>query len=353
MSRTRRTALGLALVFVLAVLIVAEADESLICHEVCVTVCVTETPVTPTWEPTPTPYPTPIPTRPVYCPILVGAVFLGNEPPGTYERMAAAGIELAVHRIFWEPGAIPWAWFDGVLAQSEAVGMDAVLAYWVGGTRVSTASVADEARDIRLVADRYGDRLIGIVVGNEPAHPTWAVDPYEYVHRMRAVYEAVREVDDDLLVISPGLTIESPYEQGWARAWLTGMASYSQWSGCNGTSEGQCFDALALHWYPTAGWRMWPREKVQLARRYLDQYHDSRLNCETPIWVTEWGDVSYKGHQADVIARGLDAWEAEGLDTAVIYRADGSRDTGDDWQQPYFGLTDASLAMLAARLLGR
>jgi len=373
--------LAFVLAWLLAVAIGADSEAECAPGEVCweVTVCATMTPPpsvipsqtltrTPDLVPTPTAHgtevtprptilPTAVPTRPVYCPILVGARWLGNEPASSWERVPAAGIELADVRVQQEPGKNVDAWANGEISKAEAAGLVASLATY--GTCYPGSS-AQYAQEVAHLARTFGPRLIAMRADNEPDQ--CAQGPEFFAYRQAAVYTAVREATSGvdplagtrseitdarqrvantpaLIVSAPGLTFETTAQYWWADRYFRALSGYQ----CPGTRNGECLDAAAVHLYHAGGWAS-DASKLQEFRKLVHKY----LPSSVPIWVTEFGDNSPQQHA--VLGNMLDVLEAEDIPLAIIYRADQS---GDPWDQRGFGLTDASLAMLAGRLLGR
>ena len=206
------------------------------------------------------------------------------------------------------PGHYNWTHPDRIIAHAENQGITVLarlglVPAWARppvNEKVTTFNYLTEdyydefAAFVGAFAERYGDRIGGIQVWNEPnlAHE-WGgqpPDPEAYVTLLSMAYEAAKAADPDLLILGGALapTLEPEGSTNGmndlaflARMYEAGAADY--------------FDVLAAHTY---GFRHTPEEepdpevvnfrRVELLREIMEQYGDG----DKPVYITEsgWND---------------------------------------------------------------
>lgn len=141
----------------------------------------------------------------------------------------------------------------------------------------------------RQVARRYGSRLAGVILWNEPnLSLEWAgqrPDPAAYAALLQAAYPAVKAVAADLPVLMAGLASTLGHGD-------TAMDDLVFLEGVYAAGGGAYFDALAAHPYgfgqppdqPPAPDRLNFR-RLELLRRAMEANGDSGK----PVWITEMG----------------------------------------------------------------
>lgn len=141
----------------------------------------------------------------------------------------------------------------------------------------------------RQVAQRYGSRLAGVILWNEPnLSLEWGgrrPDPAGYVALLRAAYPAIKAVAPDLPVLMAGLASTLGHGD-------EAMADLDFLEGVYAAGGRNYFDALAAHPYgfgqppeqPPATDRLNFR-RLELLRRAMEAHGDE----DKPVWITEMG----------------------------------------------------------------
>jgi hypothetical protein len=138
-------------------------------------------------------------------------------------------------------------------------------------------------RFISFISSRWGDRLAGIEVWNEPNQQAFfSGSPADYVGLVRAAHEAVGQSRPGLPVAAGALALaDADYLREMYRLGVR------EWS-----------DAISIHPYDLADgsygdpMRQWPREKAELSysggvpsiHEVMQQHGD-----DAPLWLTEFG----------------------------------------------------------------
>jgi len=229
---------------------------------------------------------------------------------------AEAGFEAVVELFSWrqiEPTREQWYWQhpDEVVAGAAYHGLDLVVRLdqhpaWASDAALTLNAppddVADYARFVGRVAERYRGRVLGYVIWNEPNLAIdWGgrpPDPAAYTDLLCAAYRAVKQADPSARVISAGL---APTNQNDARAmddrlFLRAMLE---------AGAGACFDVLGAHPYGFGRPPDDPRganEGLNLAR--IEDLREILLAYglgHVPVWATEMGWT--------VDGRGDSAWQ--------------------------------------------
>ncbi len=213
---------------------------------------------------------------------------------------AEAGAGFVVVVFSWrdiEPVEGYWYWEqpDAVLRGAEHYGLEVIARLdrppdWaLSGSAIVPWRTDAYARFAAQTAARYGDRLAGVIIRNEPNLALeWngqEPDPAGYAAMLRAAYQAVKGVAPELPVAMAGLA----FTIGDGTNAVNDL-DYMQSVYANG--GGAYFDALALHPYgfgqppeaePSAGVLNFRR--LELHRRIMEENGDAGK----PAWITETG----------------------------------------------------------------
>jgi len=297
-----------------------------------------------TWEPTPTAKPTP------KCNPLVGARFLGNESPETWDAVADAGIRLASIRVF---GDAPLEWARAEVAAATSRGMLPMLVVWrtdEGGCTGDISTLGEWTRElVRELPDvwawqwgnesdrlcpyspaGYAQRLVvfheAVVAAGRPSktHAVLARTLWPEADTVMAEGPANRLYEGYPLSVMAGMTYETGAQFSWLAWMLTHLNAYDPDAG----------DFAAVHYYRMPG-SLWPNAgtKVRSFRRQIQRQYPRE------VWLTELGDNT--SDQSLVITSALDSAWAEGVKVLSIYRAQ------DDEDQQGFGIVGRSLPVVA------
>ncbi len=224
----------------------------------------------------------------------------------------AAGFEAIVQLFSWreiEPTRDEWHWeySDSVLWGAEYYGLQVIVRldrppHWT--MELSHEDfVAAYARFVRRVVTRYQGRVAGYIIWNEPnLAREWrdsAPAPAEYAQLLCAAYEAIREIDAEVPVVSAGLapTNDRTTTALDDRVFLAEMHQHG---------AGACYSALGVHPYGFA----YPPDDPAGAHDALNfnrLYEWKEIKAahgqgDKPLWATELGWTTD--------ATGEDAWLA-------------------------------------------
>ncbi len=227
-----------------------------------------------------------------------------------------AGFDTVVELFSWrqiEPTRDEWHWQhpDEVVAGAAHYGLALVVRLdqhpaWASDVPLALNAppddVADYARFVGRVAERYRGRVLGYVIWNEPNLAIdWGgrpPDPAAYVELLCAAYRAVKQADPSALVVSAGLapTNQNDNQAMDDRRFLRAMLE---------AGASRCFDVLGVHPYGFAHPPDDPRgasDRLNLAR--VEDLREIMLAHglgHVPFWATEMGWT--------VDGRGAGAWQ--------------------------------------------
>jgi photosystem II stability/assembly factor-like uncharacterized protein len=146
---------------------------------------------------------------------------------------------------------------------------------------------------VRRVVERYGDRLGGVIIWNEPnLNVEWdhrSPDAAAYVELLKAGYEAVKAVDPDLTVLMGGLA-STEGEGDWAINDLDYLESLYA------AGAKPYFDVLTAHAYGFGRPPDDPPGKYRPNFRRPELYREimaANGDDDKPIWVTEMGWLTW------------------------------------------------------------
>lgn len=199
---------------------------------------------------------------------------------------AAAGATLSRTPLYWRgvqptKGAWNWGTYDRIINTYAARGMRVIVN--VSGTP-DWAGVGDFPAFITALANRYGTKLAGIEIYNEPnSAKYWGApaDPALYTQFLCAGYRGARAANVDVPIAGGSLAPIQKSANGDMRMdWF--LNSMFQ----NGA--GACMDAISFHPYPfssdlTSSTSLFQQEFAQI-RTTRDYYRPSLR-----LWVTETG----------------------------------------------------------------
>lgn len=216
------------------------------------------------------------------------------------QAVRQAGGEFAVVVFSWRdiqplPDRFYWEVPDAALRAAEFYGVDVMARLdqppdWALDDASLTPWDLDAyANFSRQVAQRYGGRLAGLILWNEPnLSLEWGgqqPDPAAYAELLRAAYPAVKEVAPDLPVSMAGL---ASTVGGGDNA----MSDLAFLQGVYDAGGGAYFDALAAHPY---GFGQLPQQapaaerlnfrRIELLRAAMEANGDAAK----PVWITEMG----------------------------------------------------------------
>jgi hypothetical protein len=211
-----------------------------------------------------------------------------------------AGGEFAVVVFSWEdieptPNYLYWEQPDAALRAAEFhdVGIVARL------DRPPTWALSDSdptpwrldayANFVRRVVERYGDRLDGVIIWNEPnLQLEWhgeTPDPAAYVEMLRIVYPVVKAHNPDLPVLMAGLA----FTEGDGATAMNDLTYLRRFYAAGGADY---FDIMAMHPY---GFGRPPDDapapdrlnfrRLELHRTIMDAHGDG----DKAVWITEMG----------------------------------------------------------------
>ncbi|NHC14610.1 GH39 family glycosyl hydrolase [Motilibacter deserti] len=224
-----------------------------------------------------------------------------------------------------QPAPSRWNWepLDRAVAAAERAGLRPMLVLgqtpaWassdprapgvhVPGTGEPPRSLALWSAYVTAVADRYYGRIRAYEVWNEPNYVS------DYFHGSEAdmarltesAYAAVKAVDPDALVVSPGLATRTPGQRGWLYRYLDEL-------------DPAAVDVIALHLYPPTG------EGPETAAVQLDTVITAlrARGIDKPVWNTE---VNYGVVEPEAVAPPIPDDVAAGFlaRTLIVNRASG------------------------------
>lgn len=213
-------------------------------------------------------------------------------------RAAGAGFVVVVFNwdtIEPDPNNIYWEVPDAALRAAEYYGLQVIARLdrppqWAfDGANPSPWNLLAYEAFVRRVANRYGDRLAGIIIWNEPnLSLEWdgrPPIPEGYVQMLRPAYRVIKHEAPNLPVLAAGLAMTTENND-------TAMSDLEFLQGIYNAGGGEFFDALAAHPY---GFGRPPTEtpapdrlnfrRLELQREIMAANGDSHK----PIWITEMG----------------------------------------------------------------
>jgi hypothetical protein len=216
------------------------------------------------------------------------------------EAAKAAGAGFVVLVFNWDtiepdPNNIYWEVPDAALRTAEFYGLEVVARLdqpprWAfDGTNPSPWQLLAYEAFVRRVANRYSDRLAGVIIWNEPnLSLEWdgrPPVPEGYVQMLKPAYKAIKSAAPNLPVIAAGMALTTRSDE-------TAMNDLEFLQGIYDVGGGDYFDVLAVHPY---GFGQSPAEapnserlnfrRIELQRQVMVANGDEHK----PIWVTEMG----------------------------------------------------------------
>jgi photosystem II stability/assembly factor-like uncharacterized protein len=237
---------------------------------------------------------------------------LGQDDALHMEAVRAAGGSFAVVVFNWaniepEPNYVYWEVPDAALRTAEFYGIDLIVRLdqpptWALETGNATHppglgqtpwQLEAYTNFARRVAERYGDRLAGVIIWNEPnLNLEWNNQPPDalaYTEMLKVTYPAVKAVAPDLPVLLGGLA-STEGEGDWAINDLDYLQALYD------AGAGGYFDVLTAHPYGFGRPPDDPPEKFRPNFRRLELYReimDANGDGDKPIWVTEMGWLTW------------------------------------------------------------
>ncbi|NEP85114.1 MAG: hypothetical protein F6K39_47700, partial [Okeania sp. SIO3B3] len=227
-----------------------------------------------------------------------------------------ANIEPAPNYLYWEvpDAAIRAAEFHGIKVVAR---LDRPPNWAMSDDDPSRWRLDAYANFVRRVVERYGDRLAGVIIWNEPNlrlewqnHPP---DPRTYVLLLQHGYEAAKSVKPDLPVLMAGLAFTDDDTNNMND--LDYLRQVYRYGG------GAYFDIMAAHPYgfgqaPTAEPSVDALNfrRMELHREIMIENGDA----DKPIWITEMGWRIAAPNPAD-------AWQVVSAEQKADYRLEGIR----------------------------
>jgi photosystem II stability/assembly factor-like uncharacterized protein len=225
-----------------------------------------------------------------------------------------------------EPNYLYWEVPDATLRAAEFYGLQVVARLdrppaWAATDSGPTPWRLDAyANFVRQVVERYGERLAGVIIWNEPNLTLeWAnqpPNPAAYVEMLKAVYPVIKAVNPDLPVLLAGLAFTNDAGSNFndldylQQTYKAGGAAY--------------FDILAAHPY---GFDRSPTDspepsqlnfrRLELHRRLMEANGDGHK----PVWITEMGWRTSAPNPADAWQVVSVAEQADYLQQAIFYAA--------------------------------
>ncbi len=216
------------------------------------------------------------------------------------EAAHAAGAGFVVIVFSWadidpEENHLYWDVPDATLRAAKFYGLEVVARVdrppeWAfDATNPSPWQLDSYAQFTQKVAARYGDRLAGIIIWNEPnLSLEWngrPPVPEGYTQMLRPAYRAIKQVAPGLPVVAAGLAFTNSSDD-------TAMNDLDFLRGIYEYDGGDYFDVLAAHPY---GFGRPPAEppapdvvnfrRLELYRQIMADHGDA----DKPIWITEMG----------------------------------------------------------------
>jgi photosystem II stability/assembly factor-like uncharacterized protein len=229
---------------------------------------------------------------------------LGHGDATHFEAARAAGGRFAVVVFSWanlepEPGYFYWQEPDAALRAAQFYGLDLLArldqppAWALTGNPAAPIDGAAYANFARRVAERYGNRLAGLILWNEPnLSLEWANYPPDaaaYAELLKAAYPAVKAAAPNLPVGLAGL---APTEgEG---DWAVNDLDYLQ--ALYAAGAGPYFDVLTAHPYGFGRPPDDAPEKYRPNFRRLELYREvmaAHDDAPKPVWVTEMGWLAW------------------------------------------------------------
>lgn len=211
-----------------------------------------------------------------------------------------AGAEFVVVVFSWQdiepvPNYFYWETPDAVMRAAEYVGLQVVARLdrppqWALDAASPTPWDLDAyAAFVRHVVARYGERLAGVIIWNEPNLTLeWngqTPSAAEYAAMLRRVYPAIKEAAPELPVLAAGLAFTMGDD-------VNAVNDLDYLRSLYAVGAGAFFDVLAAHPY---GFGRPPGEdpaadrlnfrRLELHRALMEEFGDG----DKPIWITEMG----------------------------------------------------------------
>ncbi|GAB4441061.1 MAG: hypothetical protein Kow0031_23060 [Anaerolineae bacterium] len=217
-----------------------------------------------------------------------------------FEAARAAGGEFAVVVFSWdniepEPGYHYWSDTDAALSAAEYYGLEVIArldqppAWAIRPGENPPFNTEAYAAFAGRVAQRYGPRLAGIILWNEPnLSLEWNDQPPDaagYVALLKPAYAAVKAVAPDVPV-----ALAAPASTEGEGDWAINDLDYLQAVYAAGARD--YFDVLTAHPYGFGRPPDDAPEKYRPNFRRLELYHDlmaANDDAAKPVWVTEAG----------------------------------------------------------------
>ena len=229
---------------------------------------------------------------------------IGQGDSSHMEAVRRAGGTFAVVVFSWadiepEPNYLYWEMPDAALRAAEFYGIDLIARLdqppdWALDTNSPTPWKLDAyATFARRVAERYGDRLAGITIWNEPnLSQEWNDQPPDaaaYAEMLKAAYPAIKAVAPDLPVL-----LGAPASTEGEGDWAINDLDYLQTLYAAGARD--VFDIFTAHAYGFGRPPDDAPEKFRPNFRRLELLHDimtANGDGDKPVWVTEMGWLTW------------------------------------------------------------
>ena len=245
------------------------------------------------------------------------------------EAVRAAGGTFAVTVFNWsdiepEPNYLYWEVPDATLRAAEFYDIQIVARLdhppdWALDDRSPTPwRLEAYANFVRQVVDRYGDRLAGIIIWNEPnLSLEWnnqRPDAAAYVDMLNVAHTAAKTIKPTLPVVLAGLAFTEDSQTN-----VNDMEYLQQIYEAGG---GAYFDVLAAHPYGFGQPPTDPPQPNQLNFRRLESHRrvmETNGDGDKPVWITEMGWRSSAPDPADAWQVVTEDRQADYVQQAITY----------------------------------
>ncbi|MBN2476249.1 MAG: beta-galactosidase [Pirellulales bacterium] len=258
------------------------------------------------------------------------------------QAMRAAGIAWVRTDFSWSgverrPGDWDFAQLDETVDWAEAAGVEIlpILDYDVPWARPAHEHLDKWLVYVRRIVKRYKDRLRYWEVWNEPnLQQFWhdKPDPKAYAKMLRATYDAIKQIDPELVVLFGG-TAEIPW------SFIEGVYQ---------SGGAETFNVMNVHpyRYPAAPEQRPLYEDLLRLRRLMEKYGDG----DKPIWATEVGWPTHEGprgvslpRQAQMLARCYLLSLQAGVEVVFWYEFQAPEERAD-YNEHHFGIVHRDIS---------
>jgi photosystem II stability/assembly factor-like uncharacterized protein len=221
----------------------------------------------------------------------------------------AAGGQFVIKVFSWadiepEPNYLYWEVPDAAVRAAEFYGLQVVARLdqppsWASDKNGPTPWRLDAyANFVRQVVERYGDRLAGVIIWNEPnlllEWHNQPPDPAAYVEMLKAAYKVVKAASPDMPVLLAGLAFTNDDVSNFND--LDYLQQIYEAGG------GAYFDILAAHPYGFGRLPTDPPDPSRLNFRRLELHRrimEANGDVHKPVWITEMGWLTRAANPAD------------------------------------------------------